>query len=84
VATLTIKNLPDSLYRRLKAKAAEHRRSINSEVILAIERAVANSGAPEPEEIVAALRQARSRLTGVFVTDTDLRRAFDDRGHGRG
>jgi plasmid stability protein len=73
MATLTIKNLPDALYRRLKAMAAEHRRSINSEAILAVERAVADSGALEPSEILAGLRQARARLDGVFVTDSALR-----------
>jgi plasmid stability protein len=73
VATLTIKNLPDSLYKGLKARAAEHRRSINSEAILAVERAVVDSGAVEPEEILATLRHARGRLNRVFVTDAALR-----------
>lgn len=73
MATLTIKKLPDSLYRRLKAKAAEHRRSLNSEAILAVERAVADTGSLEPEEIVASLRDARVRLKRVFVTDSALR-----------
>jgi plasmid stability protein len=36
VATLTIKNLPDALYAQLKTRAAAHRRSINSEAILAV------------------------------------------------
>jgi plasmid stability protein len=80
VATLTIKNLPDALYKRLKARAAEHRRSINSEAILAVERAVTDSGAVEPEEILAGLRRARARLEGVFITDSSLRAA---RGDGR-
>ena len=73
MATLTIKNLPDSVYERLKAKAAEHRRSINSEAILAVERAVADSGSPDPEEMLAILRRARGRLDHVFVTDDLLR-----------
>ncbi|MDQ3254247.1 MAG: Arc family DNA-binding protein, partial [Acidobacteriota bacterium] len=34
MATLTIKNLPDDLYQQLKRTAAQHRRSINSEVII--------------------------------------------------
>jgi plasmid stability protein len=79
MATLTIKNLPDSLYKRLKAKAAEHRRSLNSEAILAVERAVTESEARDPEEILTTLRQGRSRL-GVFLTDAALRGA---RSHGR-
>ena len=40
MATLTIKILPDPLDVQLKARAAEHRRSITSEAILAIERAL--------------------------------------------
>ena len=75
MATLTIKNFPDAVYARLKARAAEHRRSINSEAILAVERAVADSGAAEPEEILEALRRSRTRLGRVFVTDAALRAA---------
>ena len=37
MATLTIKGLPDALYRRLKKHAAEERRSINSQVIVCLE-----------------------------------------------
>ena len=79
MATLTIKNLPDSLYALLKEKAAQHRRSINSEAILAVERAVV--GAPrEPEEILSALRSARDRIARVYLTDSALQHA---RGSGR-
>ena len=39
--TLTIKNVPDALYRRLKKRAAEHRCSLNSEIIACLERAIA-------------------------------------------
>jgi antitoxin FitA len=38
VATLTIKNVPDVLVRRLKAQAQAHRRSLNAEVIHALDR----------------------------------------------
>jgi plasmid stability protein len=72
MATLTIKNLPDSLYERLKARASENRRSINSEAILAVERAVAGFGAPEPEEVLASLRRARARIDRVFLKDEAL------------
>ncbi len=33
MATLTLKNVPDDLYRRLKEQAAAHRRSLNQEAI---------------------------------------------------
>ena len=37
MATVTVKNIPDDLYARLKAAAAKNRRSINSEIIMCIE-----------------------------------------------
>lgn len=75
MATLTIKNLPDTLYALLKEKAAQHRRSINSEAILAVERAVAGQASAAPEEILSALRNARGRISQVYVTDSALQHA---------
>ena len=74
MATLTIKNLPDELYARLKARAAERRRSINSEAILAVEQAL-SAETPEPAVLLAELRERRARLRGVFLTDRALRSA---------
>lgn len=74
MATLTIKNLPDELYARLKARAAEHRRSINSEAILAVEQALALSPR-DPTTVLAQLRRARGRLGTVHLTERELRAA---------
>lgn len=77
---LTIKGLPDGVYRRLKLSAARHRRSLNSEVITCLERGLAF---PErsPEEIVAGLRRFHGTLRGAApLTDAFLRRA---KGRGR-
>jgi plasmid stability protein len=41
MATVTVKNIPDELYKRLKAVAEINRRSLNSEIIVCIEKAVA-------------------------------------------
>ena len=35
--TLTLKNIPDEVYDRLKAAAEAHRRSLNSEAIVCLE-----------------------------------------------
>ena len=40
MTAITIKNIPDYLYERIKQMAAANRRSINSEVIMAIEEVV--------------------------------------------
>jgi plasmid stability protein len=42
--TLVLRGVPDALYRRLKAVAASHRRSMTQEAILALE-----AGLPEPK-----------------------------------
>ncbi|HEV8304874.1 MAG TPA: Arc family DNA-binding protein [Gemmatimonadales bacterium] len=69
--TLTLKNIPDALYRRLKARAAEHRRSLNSEVLVCLERAVA---APPlaPEDRIARVQAVRERLAGLPPLTDDL------------
>lgn len=40
MATITVKNIPDELYDRLKSVAEINRRSLNSEIIKCIENAV--------------------------------------------
>jgi len=66
--TLTIKNIPNDLYEALKRQAERHRRSINSEVIVCLERAV-RSYAVEPEEFLVRARQLREKTTGYTITD---------------
>ena len=57
MATLTLRNVPDDLVARLKARAKRHRRSLNNESIAALELAdAAASGAAngsEPPSIAA-------------------------------
>lgn len=70
--TLTIKGVPDAVYRRLKARAAERRRSLNSEVLLCLEQAVA----AEPVDSAALLARAdrvRERLNVPALTEAALR-----------
>jgi plasmid stability protein len=38
MATITIKNIPEALFRRLKLRASEHRRSLNQEVIISLDQ----------------------------------------------
>jgi antitoxin FitA len=59
--TLTLKNIPDEVYRRLKASAESHRRSMNSEAIVCLEAAL-RPGRVNPEERLARARALRARL----------------------
>ena len=71
--TLTLKNIPDELYLRLKASAELHRRSLNSEAIVCLE-SVLLPARLTPSERLARAREFRSALPqGKFgARDTDL------------
>jgi plasmid stability protein len=73
MATLTIKNIPDDLYRDLKRAAGAHRRSINSQVISCLE-ATLRSRPIDVEKFLTEARAGRRDL-GVYLTDADLRKA---------
>ena len=59
--TLTLKNIPDDVYDRLKRSAETHRRSMNSEVIVCLE-AVLQPARVTPTERLARARELRGAL----------------------
>ncbi|MCH7615667.1 MAG: hypothetical protein IH978_08025, partial [Nitrospinae bacterium] len=56
MASLTIKNVPQSLLRQLKAQAARHRRSLNHEVIVCLE-SLTQSVLVDVDSLLAKARQ---------------------------
>lgn len=78
--TLTIKNLPDDLYRQLKTRAAANRRSLNSEILTCLEQALTlqHVGAEEAHARLARADAVRVRLErpGLHrLTETGIRSA---------
>lgn len=61
MASLTIKNIPDDLYEHLKQAANAHHRSINSELIVCLERVLLPSKAA-PTDYIDAARSLRKRV----------------------
>lgn len=53
---LTLKNVPDEVYERLKASAETHRRSLNSEAIVCLETVLL------PGRVAVHERLARARV----------------------
>jgi plasmid stability protein len=72
--TLTIKGIPDSLYRRLKRRAEAHRRSLNREIIVSLEQAT-NLPTIAPQSWLAEVDRLRTRLDVPPLTEARLRRA---------
>jgi antitoxin FitA len=59
--TLTLKNIPDDIYERLKVLAELHRRSLQSEAIVWLE-SVLLPGKMPPAERLARTRELRAAL----------------------
>ena len=72
--TITLKIIPDELYERLKLSATENRRSINSEIIVCIERAMHSRKVSAPDEILSTSLELRRKTSGYPVTDEGFTR----------
>ena len=59
--TITLKNIPDDVYDRLRLSAEAHRRSMNSEAIVCLE-AVLLPTRVTPAERLARARELRAAL----------------------
>ncbi|MGH8162991.1 MAG: FitA-like ribbon-helix-helix domain-containing protein [Rhodanobacteraceae bacterium] len=63
--TVTLKNIPDDVYDRLKWSAEVHRRSINNEAIVCLESVLVPARV-SPQERLARARAARAKLKPAF------------------
>lgn len=68
MATLTIKNIPEPLVKRLKQQAEAQHRSLNFQVISYLEQ-MTHSVPVDAEALLARARVIRRTPKGVKVTD---------------
>ena len=68
MATLTIKNIPEPLVKRLKQQAAAHRRSLNFEVISCLEQ-MTHSVPIDVDALLAKARAVRRIPKGIRLND---------------
>jgi antitoxin FitA len=84
MATITLKDVPEELHRRLKEQAARHRRSLNREVIFCLEVAVGGAvtgvRSVDPEAFLAEVRRSRKTMEerGVWITEESLRAGIEE------
>ena len=76
MATITLKNVPDDLHRRLKARAAQNGRSLNREAIRCLDE---GTRAPNSDALLeeAAAFRAKLAAKGVWITDADIEDAIE-------
>jgi antitoxin FitA len=68
---ITLKNIPDDVYARLKHAAENHRRSINSEAIVCLEAALMPNRL-QPSERLLRIRTLRAGLDAAGFKTTDI------------
>jgi len=71
MASITVKNIPEDIYERLKQSAKANRRSINGEIIVIIEDAV-KSRKIAPEDLLVRARQLREITDDYTITDDEF------------
>jgi len=62
LATITLKNIPEQLHEKIKQRAVQHHRSLNSEIIACLERAVGSSQV-DVNALIDKARTLRSKLS---------------------
>lgn len=77
MATITLKNIPDPTYKTLKQLAAEHHRSVNSEVIHLIEKAT-KSTKLDPNQHLLMARTLRQKTKGHTINNVTLSELKDE------
>ena len=71
--TLTLKNIPDELYERLKSAASLHRRSLNGEAIVCLEKAL-KANKISVEERLERARRLREEFGDKVFDDNEIDR----------
>ena len=77
MATLTIKGIPDDVLDLLRRKAETNRRSLNSEVLVSLERSVGRLPV-DPEAFLERVRRRRERMDVPPFTPEFLRAAREE------
>jgi len=75
--SLTIKNIPEDLYKELKLVAEQHHRSINSEVIVCLKKSLFPTRI-SPEETLSSIRTLRSQITPDIIIVEEIEKAINE------
>jgi plasmid stability protein len=78
MTTITIKNLPPTLYERIKQKAKINRRSINNEIITILEQELGIRTKAEVSELLENARKVRELTAHYTLTDEEIEKAINE------
>ena len=77
--SLTVKNIPEDLYKELKYVSEQHHRSINSEVIMCLKHILFPKRI-SPEDRLESIQANRSQIKTNAISTEDIDQAIN---HGR-
>ena len=88
MASLTLKDLPETLLDQLRTKARQERRSMTQQAIVLLEEALvrqqaANQGADVRQQQVAVWREVAGRWTSSQTVDDEIAGIYSARSEGR-
>ena len=72
--SVTLKKIPSELYEKVKKSAQQNRRSINSEIIMCLEKVLSNRRV-HPEKFLARVERLQEEISLPRLTDDELRKA---------
>lgn len=72
---ITIRDIPDEVYEKIKKQAELHHRSINSEIIVCLEKNV-QSSRRNPDQIIARAKKLKQKANGSLSID-EIQKAID-------
>ncbi|MDR9419309.1 Arc family DNA-binding protein [Gracilimonas sp.] len=72
---ITIRDIPDDVYAKIKQQAELHHRSINSEVIVYLKKLV-KSNRRDPDQIIARAQKLKQKAKGTLSME-EIQQAID-------
>lgn len=67
--SITVKNLPEPLYRALKQRAKQRHRSLNGEIIATLEETLHGCGRRDVDELLEELKGFHASMDRVPVSE---------------
>lgn len=78
MATITVKNIPDQVYSDLKDEAKNNHRSLNGEILYALQlHLLRRNERPSSEEIIRKAREFRAKVKGGLSPE-EIDRAINE------
>jgi len=74
MVTVTIKNIPEEIYEKIKLQAKANHRSVNSEIISIFEHAIQKRTPMDVKEILERARKVRELTAHYTATEEEIDR----------